>query len=675
MAKIHVLDDQTIDQIAAGEVIERPVSVVKELVENALDAGATAVEVEIRGGGIELIRVSDNGCGIPAEEVPTAFARHATSKITDADDLFALHSLGFRGEALSSIASVARVELITKTEEEEAGCRYIIEGGAVLSEEAAPAPVGTTFIVRDLFFNTPVRRKFLKSAQTETSYVATLMEQLCLSRAGVSMSLIADGRTKLRIGGSYQMKDVLFTLYGRETAEMMRPLDYEEKGIRVFGYIGLPTLCRGNRSMELTFVNGRFIKSPLLMRAIEQAYHGLTMQHKFPVAVLQINMDASLLDVNVHPTKMEVRFRQEKEIFDVVYHAIRETLFAKDLIPEVKAEEKPEKKAVTPEQNAKSGAAAASETANKAPETVSAGNPAPSPEKPAADEMRGLVRAKERVMDEAERRASAGIPEAAAAAVKPYTAEIPVPAEIRPAEPIRDDRSAYREEKDRRLLEQLLREEIEYPVKEGTSSGKDEPRIVDPSQKAENFRLIGQVFETYWLMEYEGWLLIADQHAVHEKILFERTMKSLETRSVTVQQLMPPLLLTLNAAQQLAYSQYADSFAKLGFEIEALGGREIAVSGIPDNLFGLDQQSLFLEMLDELADDRSRTPNRTLEAKVAMMSCKAAVKGNQKLSFAEAEALLKELLTLDNPYACPHGRPTMIRFSETELEKKFKRIV
>ena len=342
MAKIHVLDDQTIDQIAAGEVIERPVSVVKELVENSLDAGATAVEVEIRGGGIELIRVSDNGCGIPAEEVPTAFARHATSKITDAEDLFALHSLGFRGEALSSIASVARVELITKTAEEEAGCRYIIEGGTVLSEEAAPAPVGTTFIVRDLFFNTPVRRKFLKSAQTETSYVATLMEQLCLSRAGVSMSLVADGRTKLRIGGSYQMKDVLFTLYGRETAEMMRPLDYEEKGIRVFGYIGLPTLCRGNRSMELTFVNGRFIKSPLLMRAIEQAYHGLTMQHKFPVAVLQISMDASLLDVNVHPTKMEVRFRQEKEIFDVVYHAIRETLFAKDLIPEVKAEEKPE---------------------------------------------------------------------------------------------------------------------------------------------------------------------------------------------------------------------------------------------------------------------------------------------------------------------------------------------
>ena len=676
MAKIHVLDDQTIDQIAAGEVIERPVSVVKELVENALDAGATAVEVEIRGGGIELIRVSDNGCGIPAEEVPTAFARHATSKISDAEDLFALHSLGFRGEALSSIASVARVELITKTEEEEAGCRYIIEGGAVLSEEAAPAPVGTTFIVRDLFFNTPVRRKFLKSAQTETSYVATLMEQLCLSRAGVSMSLIADGRTKLRIGGSYQMKDVLFTLYGRETAEMMRPLDYEEKGIRVFGYIGLPTLCRGNRSMELTFVNGRFIKSPLLMRAIEQAYHGLTMQHKFPVAVLQINMDASLLDVNVHPTKMEVRFRQEKEIFDVVYHAIRETLFAKDLIPEVKAEEKPEKKAEAPVQKetaGKTGPADAPETANKADKASETENQAPGPEKPVSDEMSGLVRAKERVMDEAERTAGAEKPDAAAA-VKPFAAEISVSSN-RPAEPIRDDRSAYREEKDRRLLEQLLREEIEYPVKGGTAASGEEARIVAPTQNAEDFRLIGQVFETYWLMEYQGWLLIADQHAVHEKILFERTMKSLETRSVTVQQLLPPMLLTLNAAQQLAYSQYADSFAKLGFEIEALGGREIAVSGIPDNLFGLDQQSLFLEMLDELADDRSRTPNRTLEAKVAMMSCKAAVKGNQKLSFAEAEALLKELLTLDNPYACPHGRPTMIRFSETELEKKFKRIV
>lgn len=673
MAKIHVLDDQTIDQIAAGEVIERPVSVVKELVENALDAGATAVEVEIRGGGIELIRVSDNGSGIPVEDVPTAFARHATSKISDADDLFALHSLGFRGEALSSIASVARVELITRTEEEESGCRYIIEGGTVLSEEAAPAPVGTTFIVRDLFFNTPVRRKFLKSAQTETSYVATLMEQLCLSRAGVSMSLIADGRTKLRVSGSYQMKDVLFTLYGRETAEMMRSLDYEEKGIRVFGYIGLPTLCRGNRSMELTFVNGRFIKSPLLMRAIEQAYHGLTMQHKFPVAVLQINMDASLLDVNVHPTKMEVRFRQEKEIFDVIYHAIRETLFAKDLMPEVKAEEKAEKKPEAPgAADAPKKAGNVPEEENRAAETSEA--PKKAEETASADpEKSGIARVKERVMEEAERAAASEslktVPE------RPLSAEPFVDAGVRPAEPIRDDRSLYHEELDRRLLEQLLREDTAYPVRTGVPVPEPEKRILEATQKAADFRLIGQVFETYWLMEYEGWLLIADQHAVHEKILFERTMKSLETRSVTVQQLYPPMLLTLNAAQQLAYSQFADSFAKLGFEIEALGGREIAVSGIPDNLFGLDQQDLFLEMLDELAEDRSRVPNRTLEAKVALMSCKAAVKGNQKLSFPEAEALLKELLTLDNPYACPHGRPTMIRFSKTELEKKFKRIV
>ena len=672
MAKIHLLDDQTIDKIAAGEVIERPVSVVKELVENALDAGATAVEVEIRGGGIELIRVSDNGCGIPAEEVPTAFARHATSKISDADDLFDLHSLGFRGEALSSIASVARVELITKTEVEEAGCRYIIEGGAVLSEEAAPAPVGTTFIVRDLFYNTPVRRKFLKSAQTETAYVATLMEQLCLSRAGVSMSLIADGRTKLRIGGSYQMKDVLFTLYGRETAELMRPLDYEEKGIRVFGYIGLPTLCRGNRSMELTFVNGRFIKSPLLMKAIEQAYHGLTMQHKFPVAVLQIAMEASLLDVNVHPTKMEVRFREEKTVFDVVYHAIRETLFAKDLIPEVKDDGKEKKPSADSE-----GAAAAGSP-------VSAGKPdAP------ADERSGLVKAKERVEEEAQlctEQAAAPSPKPAAVKEAFVKDEVPFSGSSG-AGLIREDAGAYQEDKDRRLLEQLLREESAYAVKGKDAVPGENPaaaqifstgegaKIVSPGKEAADFRLIGQVFETYWLMEHEGWLLIADQHAVHEKILFERTMKSLETRDITVQQLMPPMLLTLNAAQMHALQTYEDSFRKLGFELSELGGREIAVSGIPDNLFGLNSHDVFLEMLDELAEDRTRVPNQTLEAKVAMMSCKAAVKGNQKLSFPEAEALLAELLTLDNPYACPHGRPTMIRFSETELEKKFKRIV
>lgn len=638
MAKIHILDDRTIDQIAAGEVIERPVSVVKELVENALDAGATQIGVEIRGGGIEMIRVSDNGSGIPAEDVPTAFARHATSKITDADDLFALTSLGFRGEALSSIASVARVELLTRTAEQETGFRYVIEGGAVLLQEPAPTPEGTTFIVRDLFYNTPVRRKFLKSAQTETSYVATLMEQLCLSRAGVAMSFIADGRTRLQIGASYQMKDVLFTLYGRETAEMMRPLDYEEKGIRVFGYVGLPTLCRGNRSMELTFVNGRFIKSPLLMRAVEQAYHGLTMQHKFPVAVLQLLMDASLMDVNVHPTKMEVRFRNEKEIFDVVYRAVREALFARDLIPEVKAQEKTQAKA--PE-------------ANEAKET---------PIPPSAPEKSGLVRARETVIAAARQEGlfdslPAKAADPAEASVRPEENAVPEPA------PIRADQGEYRAEADRRLLEQMLREEVSYP------------RIVSPARKPGELRLIGQIFKTYWLIEHDGWLLIADQHAVHEKILFERTMRSLEERSVTVQQLMPPLLLTLNAAQQNAFERYAESFSKLGFEIEALGGREIAVNGIPDNLFGLDQQDLFLEMLDELAEDRSRTPNRTLEAKVAMMSCKAAVKGNQELSFAEAEALFKELLTLENPYACPHGRPTMIRFSEKELEKKFKRIV
>lgn len=671
MARIHVLDDQTIDQIAAGEVIERPVSVVKELVENALDAGATAVEVEIRGGGIDLIRVSDNGCGIPSEEVPTAFARHATSKITDAEDLFALHSLGFRGEALSSIASVAKVELITKTAEEEHGCRYVIEGGTVKAEEAAPASNGTTFFVRDLFYNTPVRRKFLKSAQTETAYVATLMEQLCLSRAGVSMSLIADGRTKLRVSGSYQMKDVLFTLYGRETAELMRPLDYEEKGIRVFGYIGLPTLCRGNRSMELTFVNGRFIKSPLLMKAVEQAYHGLTMQHKFPVAILQLSMEASLLDVNVHPTKMEVRFREEKTVFDVVYHAIRETLFARDLIPEVKEEKTETKdsgkdipaaeKSVGAEETKQDAAAEARQTAAASDKPAAApGGSAVVP----AEETSGLVRARELVEQEAKKASETVMP----SALNKQESHTPVPVtEI--LSPIREDRNGYREDSDRKLLEQLIREEAEYPIRE------PERKIVSPERKTGEFRLIGQVFETYWMMEYEGWLLIADQHAVHEKILFERTMKSLETRSATVQQLLPPMLLTLNAAQQLSYEQYRDSFAKLGFEIESLGGREIAVSGIPDNLFGLDQQDLFLEMLDELGDDRSRMPNRTLEAKVAMMSCKAAVKGNQKLSFTEAEALLRELLTLENPYACPHGRPTMIRFSKTELEKKFKRIV
>ncbi len=673
MAAIHVLDTVTIDQIAAGEVIERPVSVVKELVENALDAGADRITVEITNGGIDLIRVSDNGCGIPAAEVPTAFLRHATSKIYTAEDLFALTSLGFRGEALSSIASIARVELITKTADAETGTRYVIEGGEEKANEAVGAPDGTTFYVRELFYNTPVRRNFLKSPQAEASYVITLMEQLCLSRPGISMRLIVNGQTKLQTAGSYSMKEVLFTLYGRETVSLMRPLSYEEKDIRVEGYVGLPTLSRGSRAGELTFINGRFIKSPLVMKAVEQAYHGLTMQHKFPMAILQLTMDAGLLDVNVHPTKMEVRFRREKDVFDAVYHAVRETIFSGDLIPEVKAE--PEKQ------------------------------PAPKPEEKTAEPDKKEDNPKiEEIIPE--NKGKAPIEEGTA---EKYEND-------RPAASFRES-YGYRVDEDRRLLDRFLSGSEVKSLKESaapegpkltaraeeelktlrekaaeeenapaalTPEGQAKPvrpeqlsffeeKILAPQNEAK-LRLIGQLFDTYWLLEYEDQFLLCDQHAAHEKVLYERTMKAMETREHTSQRLDPPLLLTLSGAQSETLSRFMPSFEKLGFAIEPLGGREYGLTAVPDNLFSLSSEELFVTMLDELSEERVTAPEM-IDAKVALMSCKAAVKGGNSLSFPEAEALFKELLTLENPYTCPHGRPTMIRMSRRELEKKFKRIV
>ncbi len=707
MAEIRVLDNQTIDQIAAGEVIERPMSVVKELVENALDAGADRITVELKNGGLDLIRVTDNGAGIPREQVPVAFARHATSKIRDAGDLFALYTLGFRGEALSSIASVARVELITRTEEALCGFRYCIEGGTVLAAEDIAAPQGTSFLVRDLFFNTPVRRKFLKSASAETAYVATLMEQLTLSRPGVSMQLLADGREKLRVGGSYSLKDTLYALLGRETARLMRPLDYEDRGIRVFGYVGLPSLCRGNRSLELCFVNGRYIKSPLLLKAIEQAYHGLIMQHKFPVAVLHLQMEPSALDVNVHPTKLEVRFREEKAVFDVCYRGIREALFSGELIPEVTenapaAADKPAVPAaeiktavpVDPEKAAQAAGKADGEA--RLPEAEDARPAAQAAAASAEEEKAALPAGK---VSDGARLPETGDAGPAVSALREETGTAAAPAgqEEKPSQkqegllPAKNHWETgvdYRLDQDRQLLERMLLQEADR-----RDTGKTpEPagRLRQEEQAAEQLslipeekilegakttplRLIGQVFDTYWLLEYGEWFLLADQHAVHEKVLYERNMQRLALGEATSQLLEPPLMLTLSAAESHALEQYRPGLEKLGFEIADFGGRDIGLTAVPDNLLGLGSEALFRELLEDLAGG-SRS-GELLEAKVAMMSCKAAVKGGEPLSFPEAEALFKKLLTLENPYCCPHGRPTLIRMSRTELEKKFKRIV
>ena len=660
MPQIRILDEQTIDQIAAGEVIERPLSVVKELVENALDAGADSISVELQGGGIDLIRVTDNGCGIPADQVQIAFFRHATSKIESAEDLFALHSLGFRGEALSSIASVAKVELITRTNDSLAGFRYVIEGGTEIESGEVAAPLGTAFTVRDLFYNTPVRRKFLKSAQTETSYVVTLMEQLSLSRPGVAMRLVTDGRLRLQTSGSYGMKEIIYTLFGREVASHIRPVNYETGDMKLSGYVGEPSINRGNRGGELCFVNNRFVKNPMMMKAIEQAYHGLTMQHKFPVAVLQLSMDASQVDVNVHPQKTEVRFRSEKEVFDIIYRGVREALYAQDLIP---AEETAPEAAIKQEEAVPQAAAVAEADSSPIKNSAAAGKSFESGGKSSyiREEVDYRVSRDRRLFEnlfdremvrrrtedaeadavaqrekEAEAEQNAFEKAAAAGSLPPVT--LPVPRIV--------------ESQQQTLLEE---------------------KIIQPKNLA-SFRLLGQIFKTYWLIEYEGWFLIADQHAVHEKILYERTMRGLDQREATSQQIYPPLVLSLSGVQQDTLQRNLADFEKLGFEIETLGDRDIRVDAVPGNLFSLSAKDLFIQMLDELGEQRV-TSFSTIDAKVATMSCKAAVKGNDPLAFEEADALIRELLTLQNPYTCPHGRPTMIRMSRTELEKKFKRIV
>ena len=660
MPQIHLLDEQTIDQIAAGEVIERPLSVVKELVENALDAGADAVSVELKGGGMELIRVTDNGCGIPADQVQLAFFRHATSKIESAEDLFSLHSLGFRGEALSSIAAVARVELITRPREQLAGFRYVIEGGIELESGETAAPPGTSFAVRDLFFNTPVRRKFLKSAQTETAYVVTLMEQLALSRPGVAMSLVTDGRLRLKTGGGYGMKEIIYTLFGREVAGHLRPVNYEAGDMKLTGYAGEPVINRGNRGGELCFVNGRFVKSPMMMKAIEQAYHGLTMQHKFPVAILQLTMDASQVDVNVHPQKTEVRFRSEKEVFDLIYRGVREALYAQDMIPEEK-ETKEEKRSVP---------ASPQERGERRPEKPEEGEkPKPLFREAPDYQIRQDRRLFERFFDrEAERRRAEDAEADAIARLE--REETQESSEGLP----RPDAEPGPTQESRPVPETAPPVTLPTPrIAAAQQQSLFEEKIILPKNLS-SFRLLGQIFRTYWLIEYESWLLIADQHAVHEKVLYERTMRSLAKKEATSQQIYPPLVLSLTGLQQDTLSRCREDFEQLGFEIEALGEREIRVDAVPGNLFSLSAKDVFIQMLDELGEQRATTLS-TIDARVATMSCKAAVKGNDPLSFEEAEALIRELLQLENPYACPHGRPTMIRMSRTELEKKFKRIV
>ena len=680
MGKIAVLDQQTIDKIAAGEVIERPSSVVKELVENAIDAGATAVAVEIRDGGISFLRVTDNGSGIEKEQVPTAFLRHATSKITRVEDLFEVSSLGFRGEALSSIAAIAMVELITKTRDADAGVRYCIEGGVEKKLEETAAPEGTTFLVRSLFYNTPARRKFLKTPMTEAGYISDLMERMALSHPEISFQFINNGQTKLHTSGNHNLKDVIYHIYGRDVAANVVEIDEAAGPARITGYIGKPVISRGNRGYETYFINGRYIKSSLIAKGIEDAYRTFMMQHKYPFTVLHIAMDGELLDVNVHPTKMELRFSNQEELYRLIQKTVREGLTRQELIPQVRlTEEAKEKKtASVPEAKAEQPKKQA-EDRPKLPE-----------ERPKQAEDRSKLPEERPKLPEDRSKLPEERPKQPEERPKPpqernleyflsqmrhrVTKEFQEKEEQKTARTEAEQKLYSNEELEALAGTEVVRERGIYGAAEQPEQLElFDHKLLNPETKSE-IQIIGQLFETYWLVQFEDKFYMIDQHAAHEKVLYERTVKSLENKEVTSQMVSPPLILTLTMQEAGRLDEYLDYFTEMGFEIAPFGGREYAVSAVPGNLFGIAEKELFLELLDGL-DGIGGKDSRLVLEKIASMSCKAAVKGSQRLSAAEAKALIEELLHLENPYNCPHGRPTIISMTKQEIEKKFKRIV
>lgn len=760
MPQIQVLDEQTIDKIAAGEVVERPSSVVKELVENAIDAKASAVTVEIKDGGTTLIRITDNGCGIEAKQIPIAFYRHSTSKIRKVEDLVTISSLGFRGEALSSIAAVAQVELITKTPEQFTGSRYLIEGGKEISLEEIGAPNGTTFLVKNLFYNTPVRRKFLKSNQTEAGYVNDLMERMALSHPDVSFKFINNGQIRLHTSGNGQLKDIIYHIYGRDIAANLLEVKADYPGFSVEGYIGKPIIARGNRNFESYFINGRYIKSSLIAKSLEDGYRGFMMQHKYPFTVLTISLDGTLVDVNVHPNKMELRFSNGEEMYHQLVALISERLRESELIPKVVVkEEKKEEKKVTPAAQSipepfetrrleKLRAAVAkdspyerkyAERTHAVSERAGETGKLPVSERAVVSEGK-TISGKERETDlteaaqvSANTQVKENVPMQTTVQLKEHAqlsenekseektkiseqvqlnADMQVSEGVRPGEntqmtadgqpegkepvsktteteehvPFNDTDVA---EKTQNAEQQQPESVLEHPVQQTLydfaresenseflreDSAADGMKLLSKEARPQH-RIIGQLFDTYWLVEFQDQFYMIDQHAAHEKVLFEQTMKAYHNKEFTSQMISPPMILSLTMQEENLLKKFLPEFTKLGYEISPFGGKEYAVTAIPGNLYGINGQNLLLELMDSLGSMSVKDTPELVVEKIASMSCKAAVKGNQKLSRPEIEHLIDELLTLENPYFCPHGRPVIVSMTKYEIEKKFKRIV
>lgn len=649
---IQVLDQETINKIAAGEVIERPSSVVKELVENAIDAGATAVTIEIKDGGISFIRITDNGSGISKDDIPMAFLRHSTSKIKSIEDLMNVSSLGFRGEALSSIAAVSQVELITKTADDFTGSRYVIEGGNEISLEEVGAPDGTTFIVRNLFYNTPVRRKFLKTAATEAGYVNALIEHLSLSHPDISFRFINNNQNKLHTSGNMNLKDIIYGVYGRDITSNLMEISGKTQDVEITGFIGKPVICRGNRGYENYYINGRYIKSSIITKAIEEAYKGYIMPHNYPFTAIHFKINPSIMDVNVHPTKMELRFSKNEFVYRFVLETVKECLSNRELAARVKLPDPVKQQQFTksPENIKQTEKSYVQENTDSKPYQAPRIEP---PRESFYNSTESSV--KQKTVNENQ---TTGFIKNITDYTKMPPTRLPEPFEIkRSDEMIKEDKKIYEAEK-KQEAEQLSM--FDTPLMSGKAKA--------------DYRIIGQLFETYWLIEYEDKFYMMDQHAAHEKILYERFMNHLKVKDMDTQMIIPPVIIELNMQQEDAYKRNKQAFSRLGFEIEEFGGNAYKVNGLPAGLPNINLKQMLIDMIDGLTDDNS-TDLDIITERVATMSCKAAVKGNNKLSFEEAKELIEELMQAENPYNCPHGRPTLIVMSKYEVERKFKRIL
>lgn len=717
---IKLLDQYTIDKIAAGEVIERPGSVIKELVENSIDAGATAITIEIKEGGMSFIRITDNGCGISKEEVPVAFLRHATSKLQTADDLLKIASLGFRGEALSSIAAVAQVELITKQEDALTGTRYQIHGGKEISNEEIGAPLGTTIVVRNLFYNTPARKKFMKTPATEGSYIYDLVCRMAMSHPDVSFKFIMNGTDKLFTSGNGRLKEIIYHIYGRDITNNLLEIHAANDQVKITGYLAKPSISRGNRSFEDYYVNQRYIKSNILTKAIEDAYRTFVMVHKFPFTVINFEIDPSLIDVNIHPAKRELKFINEPDMYDFTYISVRKALLFKELIPTVtpgkdkrpetlaerKVEKRPEpfetnrratelppqptrpaqqKKPSMPMQPANSGISAQptpTMTSGALGQTASSIMQS-KPDRTVQTDVSNIQAKSEQPTPSVtmENRSSSPVEiqylkgdnqsgknitnNMVAENIVPYLTQ-PAKTALNPAEASVQTNETSEQKKQEPITSEA---KIKYEQMD-----MFEDKFLTPEAKKKH-RIIGQLFKTYWLIEYEDKFFIMDQHAAHEKVKFEELMANYKNKTVIPQYLMPPAIVSLSGTESEFLRENLEFFQNLGFQIEGFGGKEYKLSAVPANLFGLDGRELFLEFIGELSENGQKQTIDTFISKLSTMACKAAIKGNTSISFKEADSLIDQLMKLENPYTCPHGRPTLISMTETELEKKFKRIV